>query len=84
MDHYFKPDWSPDTLRSYNYPAHFAIFKKDLLLSAGAFREGFEGSQDYDLILRISEQAIKDNSFTENTLSLENTDKDFYCGDLNC
>jgi len=59
LDHYFKPDWSPDTLRSYNYPAHFAIFKKDLLLSAGAFREGFEGSQDYDLILRISEQAKK-------------------------
>ena len=59
VEHYFKPDWSPDTLRSYNYPAHFAIFRKDSLLSAGGFREGFEGSQDYDLILRISEQAKK-------------------------
>jgi len=59
VEHYFKPDWSPDTLRSYNYPAHFSIFRKDLLLSQGGFREGFDGSQDYDLNLRISEKAKK-------------------------
>jgi len=57
LDHYFKPDWSPDTLRSYNYTGHFAIYRKALLLSQGGFREGFDGSQDYDLNLRISEAA---------------------------
>ncbi len=57
LDHYFKPDWSPDTLRSYNYIGHFAIYRKSLLLSLGGFREGFDGSQDYDLNLRMSEVA---------------------------
>jgi O-antigen biosynthesis protein len=54
-DPYFKPDWSPDTLRSTNYPTHFSVFRKNLLDRIGWFREGFEGSQDYDLILRITE-----------------------------
>ncbi|MDY0094640.1 MAG: glycosyltransferase family 2 protein [Candidatus Vecturithrix sp.] len=53
----FKPDWSPDTLRSTNYPTHFSVFKRTLLDRIGGFRAGFEGSQDYDLILRATEQA---------------------------
>ncbi|GAK56593.1 glycosyl transferase family 2 [Candidatus Vecturithrix granuli] len=53
----FKPDWSPDTLRSTNYPTHFSVFKRALLERVGGFRPGFDGSQDYDLILRATEQA---------------------------
>ncbi|MHC1685685.1 MAG: glycosyltransferase family 2 protein [Clostridiaceae bacterium] len=57
FDPHFKPDYSPDTLRSYNYICHFSVIKKDLLDKVGGFREGFNGSQDYDLFLRITEQA---------------------------
>ncbi|MEQ8173199.1 MAG: glycosyltransferase family 2 protein, partial [Candidatus Eremiobacterota bacterium] len=57
FDHYFKPDWSPDTLKSYNYPIHVSVFSKDTIKLIGGFRDGFEGSQDYDLILRVTEKA---------------------------
>lgn len=58
--HNFKPDYSPDTLRSYNYICHFTVFKKSLLEKAGGgFRKEYDGSQDYDLILRLTEQAEK-------------------------
>ncbi|AWB09765.1 Glycosyltransferase, GT2 family [Thermodesulfobium acidiphilum] len=56
---HFKPDWSPDTLRSYNYIAHLSVIKKELLNEVGWFREGYDGSQDYDLILRCTEKAKK-------------------------
>lgn len=54
-DPFFKPDWSPDMILSCNYINHFSVFRKSLLLKIGAFREGFEGSQDYDLVLRFTE-----------------------------
>lgn len=58
--HNFKPDYSPDTLRSYNYICHFTVFKETLLKKAGGgFRAEYDGSQDYDLILRLTEQAEK-------------------------
>lgn len=57
LDPYFKPDWSPDTLRSCNYITHLSVFRKELIDRLGGFREGFDGAQDYDLILRASEQA---------------------------
>jgi len=53
----FKPDWSPETLRSRNYICHFTMLKKSLFESIGGFRTGFDGSQDYDLVLRASEVA---------------------------
>jgi GT2 family glycosyltransferase len=59
FSHNFKPDFSPDLLRSHNYICHFSIFKKELLNNIGFFNEGYEGSQDYDLILRASEKAKK-------------------------
>lgn len=59
FDPHFKPDWSPDTLRSYNYITHLSVIKKELLDRVGWFREGYEGSQDYDLILRCTEKAKK-------------------------
>jgi glycosyltransferase involved in cell wall biosynthesis len=51
---HYKPDWSPDTLRSYNYICHFLVIKSETLSKVGYFREGFDGSQDYDLVLRLS------------------------------
>ncbi len=53
----FKPDWSPETLRSRNYVCHLTTLKKSLFDAIGGFRPGFDGSQDYDLVLRASEQA---------------------------
>lgn len=54
---HFKPDFSPDTLRSYNYICHFSVFSKQLLNKVGGFDKRFDGSQDYDLILRLTECA---------------------------
>ena len=54
---HFKQDYAIDTLRSYNYICHFSIFKKELMDMLGGFNSEFDGSQDYDLILRATEQA---------------------------
>ncbi len=57
---HFKADFAPDTLRSYNYICHFTAFSKKLLDKLGeGFRSEFDGSQDYDMILRLTEQAEK-------------------------
>ena len=51
-----KPDWSPELLLLQMYiPATWVFIKKELIDKVGGFREGYEGSQDYDLILRTSE-----------------------------
>ncbi len=52
----FKPDWSPDLLLSMNYITHLAVFRRSLLGEIGGFRLGFDGSQDYDLLLRFTER----------------------------
>ncbi len=54
---HFKPDFAPDNLRANNYICHFTSFKKSLLKDTVAFRDGFEGSQDHDLILRLTHDA---------------------------
>lgn len=54
---FYKPDWSPERLRAQNYCTHFSVFSSGLLAEIGGFRPGFDGSQDYDLILRASEAA---------------------------
>ncbi len=53
-DPFFKPDWSPDYLRAVNYITHFALIRKKLVDQTGGFRPGYEGTQDWDLFLRIS------------------------------
>jgi GT2 family glycosyltransferase len=53
---YFKPDWSPDSLLARMYTGHLAVFRRALVNELGGFREGFEGSQDYDLVLRLTER----------------------------
>ncbi|MEK4239849.1 glycosyltransferase family 2 protein [Paenibacillus sp. FSL H7-0714] len=52
---YFKPDWSPDLLMSQMYICHLTLYRKILVDKLGGFRTGYEGSQDYDLMLRVSE-----------------------------
>ncbi len=59
VDPHFKPDWSPETLRSRNYICHLTCLRRDLLTRLGGFRMGFDGAQDYDLVLRASEVAKK-------------------------
>lgn len=56
---HYKPDYSPDTLRSYNYITHFSVFSRALQKKIGVFRSEYDGSQDYDMILRLTEQAEK-------------------------
>lgn len=58
-DPFFKPDWSPDTFMSYMYTCHFSIFRKKILDELGGERVGYEGSQDYDLVLRLMEKTMK-------------------------
>jgi O-antigen biosynthesis protein len=54
-DPVFKPDWSPDMFLSYNYPCHVSVVRKSLVDFIGGFQSGYEGSQDYDLFLRLTE-----------------------------
>jgi glycosyltransferase involved in cell wall biosynthesis len=56
-DAFLKPDWSPERLRGQNYCCHLSVIRNSLFKKVGGFRDGFEGSQDYDLILRITEVA---------------------------
>lgn len=56
---FFKPAFSPDFLRSCNYICHFLTINKSLGDQLGWIRDGFEGAQDYDLILRCSEKSKK-------------------------
>ena len=51
----FKPDWSPDFLLSYNYLCHFTTVRREVVEKAGRFRTEFDGAQDYDLFLRVTE-----------------------------
>lgn len=52
LEPHFKPDYSPDLIFSINYICHLSVYRKTLLNQAGYYREGFEGSQDHDLVLR--------------------------------
>ncbi|MFV0306520.1 MAG: glycosyltransferase family 2 protein [Desertimonas sp.] len=56
-DTFRKPDWSPERLRSQNYCTHLSVLRRSLVDEVGGFRTGFDGSQDHDLILRVSERA---------------------------
>lgn len=54
---FYKPDWSPERLRSVNYCSHLSVLRRSLVDAVGGFREGFEGAQDHDLVLRVTERA---------------------------
>ncbi len=55
-DPYFKSDFAPDTLRANNFICHFSVFKKELMDKLGGFRNEYDGAQDYDILLRMSEE----------------------------
>ena len=58
--YHFKPDFAPDYLRGVNYITHLAVFSRKLLDAAGAYEDpNFDGAQDHDLILRLTEKATK-------------------------
>lgn len=56
---HFKPDFSWETFRNNNFICHFTVFKKELFEITGGFRKEFDGSQDYDLFLRLLEVTDK-------------------------
>ena len=51
-----KPDWSPDFFLSCNYLCHMIFLRRDLVREVGGFEPQFDGSQDYDLLLRVTER----------------------------
>ncbi|MEY2497997.1 MAG: hypothetical protein QOD12_1553 [Verrucomicrobiota bacterium] len=53
---FLKPDWNPELFLGQNYINHLGVYRTELLREIGGFREGFEGSQDYDLALRCIER----------------------------
>ncbi len=53
---YFKSDWNPDLFLSQNMINHLGVYKKSIIDEIGGFREGYEGSQDYDLAIRFIEK----------------------------
>lgn len=60
-DAYFKPDFAPDTLRCQNYICHFSIFKKEVMDKLEGFKSDYDGAQDYDIFLRMSEIVKEEN-----------------------
>jgi GT2 family glycosyltransferase len=56
---HYKPDYAVDTLCSHNYISRFTVFSRTLMDNAGKFRSKFDGSQDYDLILRYTHISAK-------------------------
>ena len=57
IERFFKPDWSPERFRSQMYVCHLSVIRRSLMEEVGGFRKGYDGSQDYDLILRVTEKA---------------------------
>src|SRR5438067_9380510 len=53
---YFKSDWNPELFLVQNFISHLGLYRRDLLREIGGFRDGFGGSQDYDLALRAIER----------------------------
>jgi GT2 family glycosyltransferase/2-polyprenyl-3-methyl-5-hydroxy-6-metoxy-1,4-benzoquinol methylase len=54
---YFKPEWNPDLFDSQNYLGHLSCVRSSLVREVGGFRTGFDGSQDYDLLLRLTSRS---------------------------
>lgn len=54
-DPFFKPDWCPELILGEMFTCHLGVYRKSLIDKVGGFREGFEGAQDWDLVLRLSE-----------------------------
>ncbi|MCL6538445.1 MAG: glycosyltransferase [Acidothermus sp.] len=57
FDTFRKPDWSPERFRHQMYTCHLSVLRTELVRQVGGFRPEFDGSQDYDLVLRVTEKA---------------------------
>jgi GT2 family glycosyltransferase len=58
-DPFFKPEWNPDTFLSRMYTCHFGVYRRALVEAVGRLRPEFDGSQDYDLVLRLTERTSR-------------------------
>ncbi len=56
LDPFFKPNWSPDYFHACMYTCHLGVYRTSLIREIGGFRAGYDGSQDYDLVLRVVER----------------------------
>jgi GT2 family glycosyltransferase len=54
--HFYKPDWNYNMLLSQMYTCHLSVYRGSILKKIGGIREGYDGSQDYDLVLRFIEE----------------------------
>ena len=54
---FFKPDWSPERMRTQMYTCHFSVLRRSIVEEVGGFDPEFEGSQDWDLVLKVTERA---------------------------
>jgi O-antigen biosynthesis protein len=57
---YFKTDWDPDLMLGHNMVSHLGVYRRSLLEQIGRLRLGYEGSQDYDLMLRAADVTTPD------------------------
>lgn len=55
----FKPQWSPEYFDSFMYIGHLTVYRRSLVEAVGGMRLGLEGSQDYDLALRVTERSSR-------------------------
>ncbi len=60
LNPFFKPSWSLDLLLSHMYTGHLGVYRKSIVDQIGGFRVGYEGSQDYDLVLRLIEKTSEE------------------------
>jgi GT2 family glycosyltransferase len=60
FDPYFKPAWNPGLMLSQNAFCHLGVYRRSLIEEVGRFREGYEGAQDYDLVLRCAAKTTAD------------------------
>jgi len=59
-DPYFKPDWNAELLYGQNLISHLGVYRTAMVRKVGGFQQGFEGSQDYEMALRIIERTQPD------------------------
>ncbi|WP_245866484.1 glycosyltransferase family 2 protein [Diaminobutyricimonas aerilata] len=58
-DRFDKPDWSPERLRGQMYTGHLSVLRRSIVAAVGGFDPAAEGSQDHDLVLKVTERARK-------------------------
>lgn len=72
VDPFFKPDWSPDYLRSLNYITHFTTIKKTEIDKVEGFKVGTEGAQDWSLFLRVTRNLDKTANYNNHPYTDDN------------